>query len=516
MDERDEEDGDEEEGEYLSMEPLRSNSMIDDEDLELYVVMGEVPSAAVTTMSPRESALLSPTTLVPLTPTATTANKDPSVSNEGLPLDLEVDDRGYTYLDTRIIAELLNNSNNSGVGGAESPGSDLGGDLYEEPRLVSPPVGAGRPPGGQGGLPDNESGQGGTDDVYEESIFEFRSPIHAAKSVEQRVQSGDPHTPDCSDNIYMDAHLMLAVLNDGEGAGQGVELSPADESDNSYGGWNLLAGSKTSSVLSALTSPQGATSPPMKALVNHRYIKMLAATEDRDSSSPEDVEQWSMPSDGLKPKQVNRAKSPLKICNEPIASSPGGDSNYNYVSWELLNQPSADDAAKMAMAIGTHTADATPTSEPPNSYLKVTRMSGLQSCSSPEPHPPPSLEPHPPPSLEPHLSIGTPMLLNLPQTEASFFPGGGPPNSAGLPSTPDDSSAFTSDNAHLYVNVDNIPVETEVPPIPSRGKRISKDISSDIIPAPPPRTATTNGAAKKKPVPNPRYTMIGQPPENVQ
>ena len=49
-------------------------------------------------------------------------------------------------------------------------------------------------------------------------------------------------------------------------------------------------------VLSALTSPQGATSPPMKALVNHRYIKMLAATEDRDSSSPEDVEQWSMPS----------------------------------------------------------------------------------------------------------------------------------------------------------------------------------------------------------------------------
>eukprot|EP00731_Ephydatia_muelleri_P022159 Em0014g750a len=105
---------------------------------------------------------------------------------------------------------------------------------------------------------------------------------------------------------------------------------------------------------------------------------------------------------------ANVTKSALQMS---VVSSGGGDANYNYVSWELLNQPSADDdSVKRA---NLHNGDATPTDVLPNSYLKITHMSG-----------PPS-QPHPPPSPEPHPSshtIGTPMCLKSPQTEAPFFP----------------------------------------------------------------------------------------------
>ena len=43
-----------------------------------------------------------------------------------------------------------------------------------------------------------------------------------------------------------------------------------------------------------LTSPQRAAGPSMKA-INHRNIKMLAVLEDRESTSPEDMEKWQMP-----------------------------------------------------------------------------------------------------------------------------------------------------------------------------------------------------------------------------
>lgn len=496
----DEENDEGEEDEYLSMEPLRSISVTtEDEDLEVYVPMRETASVVTSLQmtGPREPT--SPSAVAPQ-PTTPTADKSPLASGGGRPLQLITDDRGYTYLDTLVIAGILKDiggDGNQGVGPSDP--NAAANDLYMEPRFFSPT---------ENPLPDVAGGQGNSvvnedsedvDDVYEEPSFVFQPPNQGTKIVEQEVVKGmGPNTASSAamENIYMDASLLMTMDNRGEmteveaGVGNGVY--------ESYDSWNILANTKSSSVLSNL-SPQRTAGPQKKAL-NHLNIKMLAAGEDRDSSSPEDMEQWKMPTGGsiqnlpsdlvLSPTGLTKTTKPqVQTPNQPAACEE--DMNYNYVSWEFVNQPNADDVSGRGASLN----NTTPTDETTNNYLKISHMS---------------------PSHDPPSSNGAPVHLKSPLTDASFYLGGELP---GTPSAATNPSKAASDNPHLYVNLDDIsmPMGTpDTPPVPSRGKRASKpDLSSDIGPVPPPRTATTTGTSRgasntKKPLPNPRQSVLSQ------
>ena len=159
---------------------------------------------------------------------------------------LLTNERGYMYLDTNLIVELLNQTGKEGqrVGSGDPSVAE---ELYMDPNLMtsSGPYGGEHgkgegPPGGPSAPGDDDD----DDDAYEEPHLVPSPPSQTAGVLVQRaVPCGDPRTPLASEgNIYMDACLLSAQLNRLGDEKQGEGPGDLDR----YGSWNILADSKAS------------------------------------------------------------------------------------------------------------------------------------------------------------------------------------------------------------------------------------------------------------------------------
>ena len=239
------EDDDDDGEEYLTMEPLRSeHSTVEDDDLELYIPMEAAPSAAASLQAtPRDMSSRGAAATSPQRPVS---NID-IVTSSDTGVHLLTDERGYTYLDTNLIAELLNQTGREGqrVGSGDPSVEE---ELYMDPNLMTSSGPYGGEHGKGEGQPGGPSAPGDDDDddddAYDEPRLVPSTPSQTAGVLVQRaVPGGDPRTPLASEgNMYVDARLLPAQLDCLGDEKQGEGPGDLDR----YDSWNIVADSKAS------------------------------------------------------------------------------------------------------------------------------------------------------------------------------------------------------------------------------------------------------------------------------